>query len=289
MNKKDAGKIERIRARRIEVKGLINRFDASDDDVEWITVNGTHIPMKDGEAVGGPAKLRQSINSGEGEKSGGGASKSKPKYPASTTKVNSSIDSKWQSERLNGDYKAIENDINDAIDQMEDGDTFRMNDTVFTKKGKDRYVSVYEGDGSKDKWTASEIRDYMQDNFGDYESDAPKFSYLWNKGDKDDPEVSKRRNKKIKDMWSRNAAGYKKTVEKAADIMRDDDYIKIGEFMISRRKDGYFYRDPQTNEAKVVKTSSGIAEYINSLSDTIEEPPVFKYRSGDLDIRDPWM
>lgn len=33
-----------------------SRFDA--DDVEWITVNGAHIPLKDGIAVGGPPALK---------------------------------------------------------------------------------------------------------------------------------------------------------------------------------------------------------------------------------------
>ena len=280
MNNKVIKKIEEVRFRRDVVHKLISRMDSS-DDVEWITVKGT----QDGEAVGGPTKLRQSINSGESGKSGGGTGKSKPKYPASTAKVNSSIKSNWGK----GDYKSVEKSVNDALDQMDDGDSFKFNGFTFQKKGNDKYASKNDDDGSKDTWSASELKWYMEESYDDYESEPPKFSYLWNKGDRDDPEVSKRRNKKIEDMWSCNSAGYKNTVEKAADIMRDDDYIKIGEFMISRRKDGYFYRDPQTNEPKTVKTSAGIAEYINGLADTIEEPPVFKYRSGDVDIRDPWM
>lgn len=33
-------------------------FRADDDDIQWITVKGTHIPLKDGKAVGGPKELR---------------------------------------------------------------------------------------------------------------------------------------------------------------------------------------------------------------------------------------
>ena len=56
MNNKVLHKIEEIRFRRDTVHKLISRMDSS-DDVEWITVKGTHIPIKDGKAVGGPLSL----------------------------------------------------------------------------------------------------------------------------------------------------------------------------------------------------------------------------------------
>ncbi len=43
------------RARDNMIKRML-RTDAEDDDIQWITVKGTHIPLKDGEAIGGPFK-----------------------------------------------------------------------------------------------------------------------------------------------------------------------------------------------------------------------------------------
>ncbi len=64
MNNKVLHKIEEIRFRRDTVHKLISRMDSS-DDVEWITVKGTHIPIKDGKAVGGPSAIKERINEGE--------------------------------------------------------------------------------------------------------------------------------------------------------------------------------------------------------------------------------
>lgn len=51
-------KLSVIVHRRKQAQRVIARLDASGDDIEWITVNGTHIPLKDGKAVGGPEELR---------------------------------------------------------------------------------------------------------------------------------------------------------------------------------------------------------------------------------------
>lgn len=49
--------LELIRARRIQARMFARRYDSADgDDIEWITANGTHIPLVNGKAVGGPLK-----------------------------------------------------------------------------------------------------------------------------------------------------------------------------------------------------------------------------------------
>lgn len=285
MNNKSIHKIEEIRLRRDAVHLFISRMDSS-DDVEWITVNGTHIPLKNGEAVGGPTELRNSINKGKSHSSRkAGTGKSGTKKVVSASDVNSSIKSKWG----NGDYVSTEKDIDDALARMEDGDSFKMNGFTFEKKGEDEYTSKNDEDGSKDEWSSSEVRGYMKEQYGDYESTPPKFQYLWNKGDEDDPAVTKRRNQKIKNMWEKGGPEYSKTVEKAADIMRDNDSITVGELQIIRRKDGYFYHDPHTGEPKVHKTSADIAKYISGLTSYIDSPPVFKYRKKKDYAGDPWL
>lgn len=51
-------KLELVRARRIQARAFVCRLDASDKDIEWITVNGTHVPLEDGTVVGGPKELQ---------------------------------------------------------------------------------------------------------------------------------------------------------------------------------------------------------------------------------------
>lgn len=56
--------LELIRARRMQARAVACRLDASDENIEWITVNGTHIPLKDGKAMGGPTAIREYVNNG---------------------------------------------------------------------------------------------------------------------------------------------------------------------------------------------------------------------------------
>lgn len=61
--------VEIIRARRLEIRNLLSRFDASDKDIQWITVNGAAVPLVDGKAVGGPLK-GQNFSKAKSEGSG---------------------------------------------------------------------------------------------------------------------------------------------------------------------------------------------------------------------------
>lgn len=287
---KNAGirKVEIIRARRLEIKNCLSQFDAADDNVQWITVNGTHVPVKDGEAVGGPAALKESLNKGKDGKKGGGsgAGTSAAKKSVPTAKVNGTIKSKWGQK---GKYEAVEKDINDALGRMEDGDTFEMNGFSFEKKGKNEYVSTNKDDGGEDKWSASELKGYIKDSFGDYESEAPKFEYMRNKADVDDPGAVKLRNRKIEDMWANNDPHYGTMIEKTADLMRHGDSIKIGELKVGKTKDGFIYEDPRSGNKKKCTSSADIAKYISGLSDYVDAPPVFKFEKDGGYTGQMWM
>ncbi len=62
------------------VKRLL-RTDADDEDIQWITVNGTHVPLKDGTAVGGPVK-GQKFSKATSETTSHSGAETKPSHHA---------------------------------------------------------------------------------------------------------------------------------------------------------------------------------------------------------------
>lgn len=86
INNKQSGQLEAIRKRwadRQKCPVSSKRLDG-DGDVEWITVKGTHIPLKDGKAVGGPDGVKKEINGSGG--SGDGAKYKEMEYTQETYK-----------------------------------------------------------------------------------------------------------------------------------------------------------------------------------------------------------
>lgn len=225
---------------KLDIKRDENELNADADEEKWITINGTHVKVKDGEVVNGPAALRgQTLNNAKGSAK---QPSSNNGYIKQLESKRDELKSKTSSQQALALYKSgflsketslknmkngsISDDVDRYFDFLEkNGDPTPTKETVSKQKSlADKVRDRYNGD-----WSRARIGEIVDDTGMSEQYAARVYSAISNytsgwplKGDK-----------KVIDNYIERAPAYSGHIFRGLHFDSSDDYDKFMETVTS--------------------------------------------------------
>ena len=148
---------------------VLNRRNDADDDIDWITVNGAHIPLKEGVAVAGGELKGKNLSSANSAKSSSGkSSETANKCKALSDSLNSALKSE--------DYDEIRDATEKALEEMPVGSSLDFYGAVSTKVSENEWKTT-DPWGNETLSSAQEIADSIaewEDEYPEIKIHAPE-------------------------------------------------------------------------------------------------------------------